>query len=107
MKAGVKGYVLKDAPSDELADAVRKVAAGRRVVAAELEEAAWMGADPLTVREREILKLVEDGKSNKEIAEDLGLSPGTVRNYLAEAAQKIGASNRIEAFRKAKEFGWL
>lgn len=107
MDAGVIGYVLKDTPSDELADAVRKVNNGQRVVATDLVEAAWSSPDPLSNRERQILRLVEDGKQNKEIATELSLSTGTVRNYLAEAMSKLGASNRVEAFRSARQNGWL
>lgn len=107
MQAGVLGYVLKDAPSEDLADAVRKVAAGQRAVAPELAEQAWSQSAGLTTREREILRLVEAGRTNKEIARALDLSPGTVRNYLAEAASKLGAANRIEAFQVARSNGWL
>lgn len=107
LQAGVLGYVLKDAPSEELADAVRRVAQGQRTIASELAESAWSAPVVLTDREREILRLVEEGKSNKEIARLLSLSPGTVRNYLAEATQKLGAANRIEAFQIARENGWL
>ncbi len=107
LQAGVLGYVLKDAPSEDLADAVRKVAAGQRAVAPELAEQAWAQSAGLTGREREILRLVEAGRSNKEIARALDLSPGTVRNYLAEAASKMGAANRIEAFQIARNNGWL
>ncbi|MCU0975225.1 MAG: response regulator transcription factor [Steroidobacteraceae bacterium] len=107
LDAGVRGYLLKDQPSEQLADAVRAVAAGRRVVAPELAESAWDAADPLTERERAVLRLAEQGLSNKEIADALGLSPGTVRNYLHEAAQKIGADNRVEATRIARANGWL
>ncbi|MDG1418776.1 MAG: response regulator transcription factor [Maricaulis sp.] len=107
MDAGVGGYVLKDTPSEELADAVRKVHSGVRVVAKDLVEAAWSMPDPLSNRERQILRLVEAGKQNKEIALELNLSSGTVRNYLAEAMSKLGASNRVEAFRSARQNGWL
>ena len=107
LQAGVLGYVLKDAPSEELADAVRKVAGGQRAISPELAEAAWSLPVMLTARERDILRLVEGGKSNKDIARTLDLSPGTVRNYLAEATQKLGAANRIEAFQMARENGWL
>jgi two-component system response regulator DesR len=107
LQAGVLGYVLKDAPSEELADAVRRVAQGQRAIASELAESAWSAPVVLTNRERDILRLVEEGKSNKEIARLLNLSPGTVRNYLAEATQKLGAANRIEAFQIARENGWL
>jgi two-component system response regulator DesR len=107
LQTGVLGYVLKDAPSEELADAVRRVAQGQRAIASELAETAWSAPVVLTARERDILRLVEEGKSNKEIARLLNLSPGTVRNYLAEATQKLGAANRIEAFQIARENGWL
>jgi two-component system, NarL family, response regulator DesR len=108
MDAGVRGYLLKDAPSDVLADAIRKVAAGGRAIAAELAQAAWDApVDPLSERERAVLRLAEEGRSNKEIARLLDLSPGTVRNYLSEAAQKLGAASRIEASRMARERGWL
>lgn len=108
LDAGVRGYLLKDGPSDVLADAVRRVAAGGRAVAPELAEAVWDApADPLTDRERSVLRLAEEGRSNKEIARTLDLSPGTVRNYLSEAAQKLGAANRIEAGRIARSHGWL
>ena len=107
LQAGVLGYVLKDSPSEDLADAVRKVAAGQRAVAPELAETAWSLPVSLTQREREILRLTEEGRTNKEIARSLKLSPGTVRNYLAEAASKLGATNRIEAFQIARENGWL
>ena len=105
--AGVRGYVLKDAPSETLAQSLRKVAAGQLVIEQGLAEAAWASPDPLNDRERAILRLAEEGKTNKEIAASLHLSAGTVRNYLAEATQKLGASNRIEASRIARENGWL
>ncbi len=107
LEAGVRGYLLKDTPSDTLAAAVRKVAAGGRAMAPELMEAAWDAADPLNDRERQLLRLAEEGRSNKEIAELLGLSPGTVRNYLHEASQKLDAANRVEAARIARANGWL
>lgn len=107
LDAGVRGYLLKDTPSDQLADAVRKIAAGGKAVAPELAEAAWGVADPLSEREREVLRLAEQGRSNKEIADALGLSLGTVRNYVYEAAQKLEAQNRVEAARIARSNGWL
>ena len=106
-KAGVSGYVLKDAPSEDLAQSVRRVAADEIVIDPRLAEAAWATSDPLTDRERSILVLAEAGKTNKQIAEALHLSAGTVRNYLADATQKLGANNRIEASRIARENGWL
>jgi two-component system response regulator DesR len=108
MDAGVRGYLLKDAPSDLLAAAIRKVASGGRAIAPELAEAAWDApANPLSERERDVLRLADEGRSNKEIARLLDLSPGTVRNYLSEASSKLGAASRIEAGRMARERGWL
>jgi two-component system, NarL family, response regulator DesR len=107
LDAGVQGYLLKDQPSEQLAAAVRRVAQGQRVIAPELAEAAWSAPTPLSERERAVLALAERGRSNKEIADALDLSPGTVRNYLHEAAQKLGAANRIEAARIARANGWL
>ncbi len=106
--AGVRGYLLKDAPADALAAAIRTVAAGGRAIPRDLAAAAWdIGRDPLTDRERDTLRLAEEGLSNKDIARRLGLSPGTVRNYLSDAAAKLGAANRIEAGRTARANGWL
>ncbi len=107
MEAGVMGYVLKDTPSDELASAIRTVASGGRAVAPDLAAEAWAATDPLTDRERQILRLAEAGKTNRDIADVLNLSNGTVRNYLATATQKLGAANRIEAFTRARTNGWL
>lgn len=105
--AGVAGYVLKDAPIGELAAALRRVHAGERVVAPELAVAAWDAADPLTDRERELLRAVVDGASNAEIAARLFLAEGTVRNYLSSAMAKLGARNRTEAAKTAQSRGWL
>ncbi|MET0246617.1 MAG: response regulator transcription factor [Sphingomonas sp.] len=106
--AGVRGYLLKDSPAERLADAIRQVAAGGRVIDPDLAAtAAFAPPDPLTDRERAVLRLAQDGRSNKEIGRALDLSPGTVRNYLSEAAAKLGASNRIEASRIARDNGWL
>jgi two-component system response regulator DesR len=108
MDAGVRGYLLKDTPADALAAAIRKVAAGGRAIAPELAELAWDApANPLTERERDVLRLAEEGRSNKEIARQLDLSPGTVRNYLSEASAKLFAASRIEAGRIARDKGWL
>jgi len=108
MDAGVRGYLLKDAPSDLLAAAIRKVAAGGRAIAPELAEVAWDApSNPLSERERDVLRLADEGRSNKEIARLLDLSPGTVRNYLSEASAKLGAASRIEAGRVARDRGWL
>ena len=107
LNAGVAGYVLKDTQSDDLANAVRAVARGERYVPAELAELAWTTPDPLTERERQVLRLAESGLANKQIAAELGLSNGTVRNYLTEAMDKLQANNRVEAFRRARDLGWL
>lgn len=108
MDAGVRGYLLKDAPADVLAAAIRKVAVGGRAIAPELAEAAWDApANPLSDRERDVLRLADEGRSNKDIARVLDLSPGTVRNYLSEASAKLGAASRIEAGRIARDKGWL
>ena len=105
---GVSGYLLKDAPSVELTAAIRAVAAGRKAYDdAQLPEDSQLPLDPLSDRDRRILRFVEEGMSNKEIAAAMNLSPGTVRNYLNEATTKLGVSNRIEAFRRARENGWL
>jgi two-component system, NarL family, response regulator DesR len=107
LEAGAAGYVLKDTPSEKLADAVRRVHAGLRVVDPELAAEAWGGEDPLTDRERQVLRLGEEGMSGPEIAARLGLSEGTVRNYLSDAISKLGAGNRVEAARLARQKGWL
>lgn len=106
--AGISGYLLKDSPADRLADAIRRVAAGARVIDPDLAAtAAFTRADPLSERERDVLRLADYGRSNKEIGRALDLSPGTVRNYLSDAAAKLGAANRVEASRIARENGWL
>lgn len=107
LDAGVRGYLLKDAPSEQLADALRQVHRGGRVIDPALAVAAWGEADPLTERERQVLRLAGEGMKSAEIGERLGLGPGTVRNYLSEAIGKLGATNRIEAYRVARQNGWL
>jgi two-component system response regulator DesR len=108
LEAGVSGYVLKAQPANELADAVRRVHRGLRVIDPQLAAESWSGdVDPLTVRQREILRLATEGASTAQIAARLGISAGTVRNYLSEAILKLGASNRIEAARIARGKGWL
>jgi len=107
LEAGASGYLLKDAPSSQLADAVRRVHLGGRAIDPSLAAEAWGEPDPLTERERRVLRLAGDGQSSAEIAAELGLSEGTVRNYLSEAISKLGASNRVEAARIAREKGWL
>jgi two-component system response regulator DesR len=107
LEAGVRGYLLKDAPSEQLAAALRQVHAGGRAIDPQLAAAAWDDADPLTERERAVLRLAGEGVKSAEIAERLHLSQGTVRNYLSEAIGKLGAANRIEAYRTARARGWL
>ena len=107
LDAGVRGYLLKDAPSAQLAQALRQVQAGGRAIDPQLAVAAWGEDDPLTERERQVLRLAGEGVKSAEIAERLHLSQGTVRNYLSEAIGKLGAANRIEAYRTARAKGWL
>jgi two-component system, NarL family, response regulator DesR len=107
LDAGVSGYLLKDAPAEKLADAVRRVHQGLRVVDPQLAQDAWGAPDPLTDRERQILRAAEEGLASADIAERLHLSEGTVRNYLSEAIAKLGVSNRVEAARLARQKGWL
>ena len=107
LDAGVRGYLLKDAPSAQLADALRQVHAGQRVIDPQLAIATWTEQDPLSNRERQVLRLAGEGSSSAEIAEQLSLTQGTVRNYLSEIISKLGASNRIEAYRLARQQGWL
>lgn len=108
MEAGAAGFLLKDAPATQLADAIRTVAAGRRVVDPTLAlEALSEGTNPLSPREREVLAASTDLATIAEIAERLSLSEGTVRNHLSAAIQKTGSRNRAEAARVAEEKGWL
>jgi len=107
LDAGVAGYVLKDAPVAELVAALRKVHAGERVIAPELALAAWDQLDPLTERERAVLREAAAGATNADIAASLHLAEGTVRNYLSTAMTKLGARNRTEAANTARERGWL
>ena len=107
LEAGASGYLLKDMRAEQLADAVRRVHQGLRVIDPELATEAWAEADPLTDRERQVLRLAGEGMPSSDIALDLGLSEGTVRNYLSEAISKLGAGNRIEAARMARAKGWL
>lgn len=108
MEAGAAAFLVKDAPAAQLAEAVRKVLAGERVIDPTLAAAALAdGANPLTDREREILRAAADGSTNAELAAALHLSQGTVRNYLSTAIQKLAVRNRAEAVRTAREKGWL
>ncbi|MGB0032101.1 MAG: response regulator transcription factor [Candidatus Sulfotelmatobacter sp.] len=107
MEAGALGYLLKDMRAEELADAVRRVQQGLRVIHRDLALEAWAETDPLTDRERQVLRLAGEGMQSGDIAAELRLSEGTVRNYLSEAISKMGASNRVEASRIARTKGWL
>ncbi|MFJ6431002.1 response regulator [Streptomyces sp. NPDC091416] len=108
MESGADAFLVKDAPASQLAEAVRKVLAGERVIDPTLAAAALAdGASPLTERERDVLRTAADGSTNAEIAGALHLSQGTVRNYLSMAIQKMAARNRAEAVRMAREKGWL
>lgn len=107
LDAGVSGYLLKDAPAENLADALRTVHRGGRAIDPQLALEAWSEADPLNDRERQVLRLAGEGQSAGDIAAQLNLSHGTVRNYLSEAIGKLGVANRIEAFRLARQKGWL
>ncbi|WP_068775829.1 response regulator transcription factor [Paenibacillus sp. FJAT-26967] len=108
LKAGVHGYLLKDSPSEELAASIRSVMAGRRIYAPELVDESYVQeANPLTEREKAVLALIADGKNTKEIASELYLTTGTVRNYVSVILDKLGVSNRIEAIMRFKEKGWF
>jgi two-component system response regulator DesR len=104
LDAGAAGYVLKDAPSSRLADAIRRVHAGGCAIGPELAAEAWTEAAD---RERQILRLAADGRSGPEIAAELRLSEGTVRNYLSDAISKVGGRDRVDAARIARAKGWL
>jgi len=108
MEAGADAFLVKDAPAAQLAEAIRKVLAGERVIDPTLAAAALAdGANPLTDREREVLRAAANGSTNAELAAALHLSQGTVRNYLSMAIQKLAVRNRAEAVRMAQEKGWL
>jgi two-component system response regulator DesR len=108
IESGASGFLLKDAPADDLPDAIRRVMKGERVVDPELALAALSeGNNPLTLREREVLSVALTGASLLDIAAHLCLSEGTVRNHLSIAMQKLGARNRMEAARRAEQRGWL
>ncbi|KPH65048.1 MULTISPECIES: response regulator transcription factor [Pseudoalteromonas] len=107
MAAGVKGFVLKEAPSDSLIATLKKVMAGQKVIDSELALNALEDSDPLSDKERKALKLAGDGLKTSDIAEKLYLSEGTVRNYLSDAIAKLNAINRVDAARIAKQKGWL
>lgn len=107
VQAGIRGYLLKDEPVDKLAEAMRRVMQGQREVSPELAFGSLREENPLTAREREILRLAAGGGSAGEIAEHLHLSYGTVRNYISEILGKLSVKSRIEAVRLAEEKGWI
>lgn len=107
-KAGVRGYLLKDSPIEELVNSIRIIMDGRRIYAPELVDFVYEddSENPLTERESQVLELVAEGKTTKEIAAELFLSAGTVRNYISTILDKLGVGNRIEAIARFKEKGW-
>ncbi|MFY0759962.1 response regulator transcription factor [Metabacillus dongyingensis] len=107
VKAGVSAYLLKDSPSEELASSIRSVMEGRRIYAPELMDDVYSEENPLTEREKEVLELVADGMNTKEIAEELSIKAGTVRNYISTIFEKLEVKNRIEAISQSKEKGWF
>jgi len=107
LQAGVKGFILKEAPSEELVDTINQVYNGRKVIDPELAISALGDNDPLSDKERKALRLASEGLKTGEIANKLFLSEGTIRNYLSECIAKLNASNRVDAARIAKQKGWL
>ncbi|WP_284641506.1 response regulator transcription factor [Paenibacillus silviterrae] len=107
LRAGAHGYLLKDSPSEELASSIRSIMAGRRIFAPELVDDAYAEENPLTEREREVLGLMADGKNTKEIASQLYLTTGTVRNYISVILDKLDVTNRVEAIKRFTEKGWF
>jgi two-component system response regulator DesR len=108
MESGVSAFIVKDSPADKLAQTIRKVLDGQRVIDPDLAAAALAeGTSPLTPRERDVLAAATEGATIAEIAGKLYLSEGTVRNYLSACIQKTGARNRAETLRIARERGWL
>ena len=106
-KAGVNGYLLKDSPSEELANSIRVIMDGRRIYAPELVDMAYEEENPLTERESQVLELIANGKNTKEIASELFITTGTVRNYISVILDKLDVGNRIEAISRFKEKGWF
>lgn len=107
MKAGVSGYVLKDSPIETLTDMIRDVMQGKQAISPELAIDLFYQKSPLTNREKDLLLLIEQGKTSKEIADTLFLSEGTVRNYASRILEKLHAQNRTEAVKIAKEKGYI
>ncbi|MDO6657025.1 response regulator transcription factor [Anaerobacillus sp. 1_MG-2023] len=106
-KAGVSGYLLKDSPSDELANSIRKIIEGQRIFSPELVDLAFGNENPLTEREKQVIQLMADGKNTKDISSELYITPGTVRNYISVILDKLEVTNRIEAISRFKEKGWF
>lgn len=106
-KAMVNGYLLKDSPSEDLARAIRTIMAGRKIYAPELVDMAYDNENPLTEREGQVIQLIADGKNTKEIANQLSITSGTVRNYVSVILDKLDVTNRIEAIARFKEKGWF
>ncbi|MDQ2075182.1 response regulator transcription factor [Marinimicrobium sp. ABcell2] len=104
---GVAGFLLKEAPSEELIGAIYKIMSGKRVIDGELALTALGESDPLNDKERRALRMASEGKSTAAIAQNLCLTEGTVRNYLSEAIAKLNAANRVDAARIARQKGWL
>ena len=108
LAAGAKGFVVKDAPAEELAEAIRKVHRGEQAVDPALAiESISLGPSPLTEREREVLAVAHTGASVRTIADSLFLSEGTVRNHLSSAISELGVDNRATAAIEAAKRGWL
>ncbi|GLB61283.1 response regulator transcription factor [Cytobacillus sp. NCCP-133] len=107
LKTGVSGYLLKDSPSEELANSIRSIMTGKRIYAPELMDDVYGEENPLTDREKEVLELIADGKSTKEIADKLCIKTGTVRNYISVILDKLEVTNRIEAITQSKKKGWF
>ncbi|WP_019413151.1 response regulator transcription factor [Paenisporosarcina sp. TG20] len=107
-KANVMGYLLKDSPSEDLANSIRSIMDGRRIYAPELIDLAYSeNENPLTEREKQVLELIATGNSTKEIASQMFITTGTVRNYISVILDKLQVTNRIEAITKFKEKGWF
>ncbi|RSL31913.1 DNA-binding response regulator [Salibacterium salarium] len=106
-KSGVNGYLLKDSPSEDLASSIRSIMDGRKVYAPELVDMAYDDENPLTEREEQIIKLIAEGETTKEISNQLHIKTGTVRNYVSVILDKLEVSNRIEAISRFKEKGWF
>ncbi|QNH96259.1 response regulator transcription factor [Corynebacterium anserum] len=108
LTAGASGFVVKDTPPEQLAEAVRRVHAGHRVIDPTLaEESLFTPDSPLTEREIEIARVAITGADTREIAKQLHLTQGTVRNHVSSIIAKTGAGNRYEAARRAKDSGWI